>query len=92
MSLKDVYKSDREEKLAILPDLMQNSQIGLDMILEFCRWMALISYVYNSCRSNLWIETYKSKRKHTGSLLLGQTKMQSNRSYLTHTSLLLTAP
>ena len=29
--------------------------------------MALISYVYNSCRSNLWIETYKSKRKHTGS-------------------------
>ena len=37
MSLKDVYKSDREEKLAILPDLMQNSQIGLEMILEFCR-------------------------------------------------------
>lgn len=37
MSLKDVYKSDREEKLAILPDLMQNSQIDLDMILEFCR-------------------------------------------------------
>ena len=37
MSLKDVYKIDREEKLAILPDLMQNSQIDLDMILEFCR-------------------------------------------------------
>ena len=37
MSLKDVYKSDREEKLAILPDLMQNQQITLEMIQEFCR-------------------------------------------------------
>lgn len=38
MSLKDVYKSDREEKLAILPDLMQKQQISLEMILEFCRY------------------------------------------------------
>ena len=38
MSLKDVYKTDREEKLAILPDLMQKQQISLEMILEFCRY------------------------------------------------------
>ena len=37
MSLKDVYKSDQEEKLAILPDLMQNQQISLETIQEFCR-------------------------------------------------------
>ena len=37
MSLKDVYKSDREEKLAILPELMQKQQISLELILEFCR-------------------------------------------------------
>ncbi|XP_078352521.1 kinetochore-associated protein 1-like isoform X2 [Oculina patagonica] len=51
MSLKDVYKSDREEKLAILPDLMQKQQISLEMILEFCRAFkldedsALLTYV-----------------------------------------------
>ncbi|KAJ7374444.1 Kinetochore-associated protein 1 [Desmophyllum pertusum] len=51
MSLKDVYKSDREEKLAILPDLMQKQQISLEMILEFCRTFkldedsALLTYV-----------------------------------------------
>ncbi|XP_068682913.1 kinetochore-associated protein 1-like isoform X1 [Montipora foliosa] len=51
MSLKDVYKSDREEKLAILPDLMQNQQITLEMIQEFCRAFkldedsALLTYV-----------------------------------------------
>ncbi|RMX40569.1 hypothetical protein pdam_00016563, partial [Pocillopora damicornis] len=51
MSLKDVYKTDREEKLAILPDLMQKQQISLEMILEFCRAFkldedsALLTYV-----------------------------------------------
>lgn len=51
MSLKDVYKSDREEKLAILPELMQKQQISLELILEFCRAFkldednALLTYV-----------------------------------------------
>ncbi|XP_074632538.1 kinetochore-associated protein 1-like [Acropora palmata] len=51
MSLKDVYKSDQEEKLAILPDLMQNQQISLETIQEFCRAFkldedsALLTYV-----------------------------------------------
>lgn len=47
MSLKDVYKTDREEKLAILPDLMQKQQISLEMILEFCRYCCRFRFLYN---------------------------------------------